>query len=256
MNRLEHLSPDALQKANDIISSIDLGEVAATKLTSIDDVSKMLGAITTYKDNTDPYHVLTNVFRQRVMLSECYFSNVLATRLESQVRDVVRQKRYKDNSETQDVITRLTRAVHDTLSCPGKETKLHASAYLVDSPSKAIFILKAPRKRLLDEDLIDMVPKKVVETLREWYSLPSEFMTEARAHFVQLLIKNFGGGILLLPLVWDIYFHMPSWTRTDITRPGKKAQFSPDLHSKLAEAMAACTAAVMRLRSSSSILDL
>ena len=215
-------------------------------MASPNDIKQMLDAIDTLRKGANPYQVLGNLLRQRVMLCELHFSTVLSTRLEPRVREILDSNYSLLVHDEQDPLTRLTLRVHTALSVPRTSVELDSSTYIDRSGNAPKFLLKSGRLRRTNEDLLELVPRKVVEVLRHWYGIPSNFFTEARADFLEILLEYLGAGALTLSHVWDVYFNMPYWLRNDVARPGKNSKFEKTFHQDLEDVIRHCTAANRR----------
>lgn len=237
------MSPEVIHQASSLLSNIDLGEIGRNNMDSPNDIQKLLNAIDTLRRGANPYQVLGNLLRQRVMLCELHYSTVLGTQLAPRVRKILDNMYAALPSDEQDPLTRLTLRVHTALSIPRTCVELDPSTYIDQSSHASKFVLKAGVQRQTKEDLLELVPQKVVEILQNWYGLPGTFYTEARAHFLGILLEHLGAGALTLPHVWDVYFHMPYWLRSDVERPNKTSKFDKSLHRDFEIFISGCTAA-------------
>ncbi len=203
------MSAEDTQKACAIIASIDLGAAPAKQITSPKAILETLGAMTIFRRNADSYQVLSNLFRQRVMLCEHHFSNVLTGSLEDDVRNIIENNEHLHTTPDTNGLVRLTADLYTYFSSPKKKTMLDPNKY-IDHTTTA-FPLPPVYRRNLDTELLDIVPRTVVSVVRHCFALPNHFHTGARADYAGLLLERFGAGVFLLPHVWDVYETMPTW---------------------------------------------
>ncbi|KAJ3553559.1 hypothetical protein NM688_g3547 [Phlebia brevispora] len=210
IRKLETISPQALGHACEVIGRIDLGATPSSQIQTSEDVGRILGAVTTLRDNSDAQQVWSNLFRQRVMLCEQHFSTLLVDRLQSQCEEILTAESLPPVEE-QDRFTRLVVRVRDSMA---SSTPIHANStiYVPDTLSTpAEFHEEGSNRCYNARQLLAVVPPKVLEIIRTWFGIPSTFIMQARAHFIQMLLANLGAGALLMPHVWEVYIHLPSW---------------------------------------------
>lgn len=241
---VDGVDPDGLMKALDLLGQIDIGSLSSTSLVkSPDQILDTLGAVKVLRDTAEWHYVWTNVFRQRVMLCERHLATVLIGRLEELARDA----KDGDTIETDGTVgwlNRLLDHIRTNLEC-GMEIRLDSSAYIPHIVQGALYIEKAHKRAYTASHLDEQAPKIAVAAVRSWLGMANQYLTQARASFITILMDHYGPGALLLPHVWAVYIRMPSWLSDDeVFNPTRtKTEFRREQHRTLRRILATSAAA-------------
>ncbi|KAF7797785.1 hypothetical protein EIP86_008987 [Pleurotus ostreatoroseus] len=79
-----------------------------------------------------------------------------------------------------------------------------------------------------------------VDIIREIFNQPSTYEAEARANFVKIVVRHFGAGALLLPVIWETWEDLPVWLvnhDAPKSRGGTCVSFHPSHHSQFEAAV-------------------
>ena len=93
---------------------------------------------------------------------------------------------------------------------------LKAASFLPDCTDHSILYDESKeeyqkRRRAPVSEYSNLTCQYLSQVLQGWFDMPIPFISKGRAYLVQVLTDALGTGSLLVPAVWNLYTHLPSW---------------------------------------------
>lgn len=200
---------------------------------NIHEVVECSATITVIRAHCNHNDTRSNLYRQRVMLSQSYLAGVVAS-LISQCTPVIlsEPKKFQNMNHW---FVHLTFNICNALQS-NEELSLESSEYIPSSCLPSVTFTEVPfhgTYPLTLTDVAQLVPIYTARTLQCWFNMPVPFISQARATLVTHLIEYLGPGSFLIPAIWSAYDELPSWlfnpktNRAGDTPMGQTVTFEP-----------------------------
>lgn len=191
-------------------------------------------AMSTLRQSCEGMDAWSTLYRQRIMLREYAIAAVIRRLCEEEAPQIVEKESTLHNS--QDWFVKLTiNLLHRIRS--KIPIKFAASNFLPNCNNSTLVFVEPDldfkrRGKIRPADIPARVCEYLARVLQCWFGMPIPFISQARLHLVQVLLRTCGTGILLMSHVWAIYSELPSWIfcntcpRADNIPSNQNLQFS------------------------------
>ena len=156
------------------------------------------------------------------MIAEFYIPSETRRRVVAFCVDLYQQQQTDTTVTTQDDwLTRLAQDVFRQCNLRKPFTVYNTSYISTSGPSLSY----STQMKQYPNDTVPYhtaVARIVADIIASWFSMPTSFDNELRAHFIRVLIKYMGPSCLLLEETWDVYEAAPQWLLNDNYRKGSK----------------------------------
>ena len=221
--------PIPFLRAVQSLNKVDLGQSPEKGLRVRAKETDVLFALHSLDGQARESAVTANLLRRRIMTCYHHLGIHLTKSIWKKACQLSRQisigsASSNKNSSRPDLVARLVPLVHNQLE---NRTNFHfilSSSELVDTMfNPPISMIDPPRVfKFYDkgfytgDSLHERTADIVVDTIRYWFELADEELTQARVTFLGLLIKHLGYGAFLMPSVWAAFTSMPRWLVKDL----------------------------------------